>query len=405
MSIRARVCPQATVENLSKRFRLARWAALAVEAVVCVTIIGWLVGCQAVTPGGNSHVPPSSNPTPSLASGSLNPSSAAAGGQGFTLTVTGANFMSSSTVDWNGSARTTTFVSNTSLQAAITAVDIAAGGTAMVTVVNPAPGGGTSGGLTFTINNPAPTIASLNANSATAGGTAFTLTVTGTNFLSSSVVQWNGSARPTTFASSTSLQAAITAADIAAGGTAMVTVFNPAPGGGTSSGLAFTINNPTPTIASMNPNSALEGGAAFTLTVTGTNFVPSSTVLWNAGARTTTFVSSTSLQAAITAADIATGGTNIVSVSSPAPGGGASGTLTFTVNNPVPTVASLNPNSAFAGDPGFAVTVTGTNFVSPSTVAVERCNTCDNFRFEHSITGSHYGCRHCGGRNRDDHRI
>jgi hypothetical protein len=55
------------------------------------------------------------------------------------------------------------------------------------------------------------------------------------------------------------------------------------------------------------------------LTLTGTNFVPSSTIQWNGGARTTTFVSSTTLQATITAADIATGGTNIVSVSNPAP--------------------------------------------------------------------------------------
>ncbi len=58
--------------------------------------------------------------------------------------------------------------------------------------------------------NPTPSLASSSVSSAiTAGGGAFTLTVTGSNFVSSSVVQWNGTPRPTTFVSSSSLQGAI----------------------------------------------------------------------------------------------------------------------------------------------------------------------------------------------------
>ena len=67
----------------------------------------------------------------------LSPSSAPAGGPGFTLTVTGANFVSGATVRWNGSNRTTTFGSASQLTAAIPAADIAVAGTAQVTVVNP----------------------------------------------------------------------------------------------------------------------------------------------------------------------------------------------------------------------------------------------------------------------------
>jgi Tol biopolymer transport system component len=89
------------------------------------------------------------NPVPAISS--LSPSSATAGGAAFTLTVDGSSFVSGATVDWNGSARTTTFVSATQLTAAITASDIAAAGTANVTVVNPSPGGGTSNAVTFTI--------------------------------------------------------------------------------------------------------------------------------------------------------------------------------------------------------------------------------------------------------------
>jgi hypothetical protein len=73
------------------------------------------------------------------------------------------------------------------------------------------------------------------------GGPAFTLTVYGAGFISSSVVRWNGADRTTTFVSGTQLTAAITAADIAAAGTANVTVFNPAPGGGTSNAMPFSI--------------------------------------------------------------------------------------------------------------------------------------------------------------------
>src|SRR5947209_5119388 len=43
----------------------------------------------------------------------------------------------------------------------VAASDITTAGTAQVTVVTPAPGGGTSAALTFTMNNPAPTLGSL----------------------------------------------------------------------------------------------------------------------------------------------------------------------------------------------------------------------------------------------------
>jgi 6-phosphogluconolactonase (cycloisomerase 2 family) len=56
------------------------------------------------------------------------------------------------------------------------------------------------------------------------------------------VVRWNGSDRPTTTNGSLNgLTAQISASDIAAVGTAVVTVFNPAPGGGSSNSLTFTI--------------------------------------------------------------------------------------------------------------------------------------------------------------------
>ncbi len=197
--------------------------------------------------------------------------------------------------------------------------------------------------------NPVPTITNLNPDSATAGGPAFILTISGTNFVNSSVVRWNGSDRTTTFVSTTQLQAAITVADIATANTASVTVFNPAPGGGTSNALTLTINNPVPAIAGLSPASATAGGAAFTLTVNGTDFVNDSGVRWNGSDRATTFVNSTQLQAQITAADIATAGPASVTVFNPAPGGGISNALTFTISEPdtpdirvTPTTVEVN---------------------------------------------------------------
>ena len=88
---------------------------------------------------------------------------------------------------------------------------------------------------------PTPALTTLSPNTATAGGPAFPLTVTGSGFVSGSTVQWNGAARTTTFVSATQLTAAIPASDIASPGTANVTVTNPAPGGGTSNSVAFTV--------------------------------------------------------------------------------------------------------------------------------------------------------------------
>ena len=66
------------------------------------------------------------------------------------------------------------------------------------------------------------------------------LGVVGNNFLSSSVVRWNGSDRPTTMDAINGLVAQISASDVATAGTAEVTVFNPGSGGGTSNSSTFT---------------------------------------------------------------------------------------------------------------------------------------------------------------------
>jgi hypothetical protein len=81
----------------------------------------------------------------------LMPDATAPGGSQFTLTVNGTGFVSNSVVNWNGSALATQFVSGSKLTAIVPAADVATKGTGWVTVVNPAPGGGTSNVAFFAV--------------------------------------------------------------------------------------------------------------------------------------------------------------------------------------------------------------------------------------------------------------
>jgi hypothetical protein len=274
----------------------------------------------------------------------------------------------SSQVLWNGAARTTVFVSSTMLTAAISAPDIALGTVADIRVVTPAPGGGASTALNLLLLNPVPSLSSFNPGSVPLGSGDLTLTVTGSRFLSSSVIQWNGAPRVTTLLGPTQLSALIPASDLAVAGPVSITVFTPAPGGGTSAAATLTILNPLPILGGVDPAVAIVGAAGFTLTVTGSGFEPSSVVRWNGAPRPTTFISGGALSAAIPASDLAATGTASITVVTPAPGGGTSGSLGLAIQNPAPVLGSLDPSAMTAGSGSFTLTVTGTGFVASSVV-------------------------------------
>ncbi len=312
------------------------------------------VGVFVVNPapgGGNSTSSTFTilGPPPTISS--LSPSSVVAGGPAFTLTVNGLNFMSGSTVNFNNSPRTTTFVSTTQLTTAISAGDIATQGTINISVTNPAgSGGGTSTNSPLTVlpTNTQPVVGGLVPASTTAGGSAFTLTLTGTDFTASSVETFNSSVVSSAFVRATVLQAAIPASAIAVAGTPFVTVANP--NGPPSVVTTFTVNNPVPGASSISPSSLPAGNPAATLSVAGTNFNASSTVLVNGASRTTTFVNSTSLTAALLVGDFAHSGALSISVKNPTPGGGTTSALTFTVEDfsldlqtPAPPVMAGQP--------------------------------------------------------------
>ena len=138
-----------------------------------------------------------------------------------------------------------------------------------------------------------------------------------------------------------------------------------------------TFQNPTgAAISSVAPSDAAAGGPDFTLTVTaspaGSGFVAKTVVQWNGKTIPSTYVSISQMTATVSAALIAKPGTAFVNTLSPHSGTGTNGlsnTLSFIVNpaaNPVPSISSISPNAAAAGDPTFTLTINGSSFLPTS---------------------------------------
>ncbi len=212
---------------------------------------------------------------------------------------------------------------------------------------------------------PIPVISSLSPASTTqVGGSSLTITVSGSNFVNGAVVRWGDSDRSTSFVSSTQLTAVLTAADLAEAGTEKISVFNPATaGGGSSSPVTFYVNNPVPSVSSITPSEDIVRTTDLTLVVTGSNFVEASTVRWNSTDMETTYNSATQLTAVIPSDKVSAAGSATVTVFSPTPGGGSSGTQTFTVKNPLPTLTLVTPSSVMVGSDAVTLTIAGTGFV------------------------------------------
>jgi GH25 family lysozyme M1 (1,4-beta-N-acetylmuramidase) len=191
--------------------------------------------------------------SPSISSVSPNPVTGANSAQ--TLTIYGSGFVSGAQVKLaypaagivpaGSQSFSATFFGSTELQITPTYANDPGEWTAQV--INP--GSILSSTYSFPVQAPFPVIQSLSPSSAAAGGAAFTLTVNGSTFDQSSVVQWNGANLTTTptvvSGETTALTAQVPGSDIASSGSAQVTVYTPGPGGGTSSATSFTVNPAT----------------------------------------------------------------------------------------------------------------------------------------------------------------
>ncbi len=337
---------------------------------------------------------------------SLLPASVPQGATDFTLVVKGKNFVGGSQIVWQGTVKPTTYISTGEVRTTISAAEVVTAGSAAVKVVNPAPGGGDSANqATFTITapgeNPQPSIDYITPQSVEAAVQQFTLSVFGANFVQGAVVRYNGVTQPTTFVSSNQLDATVGTAAIQAALAAQdpdllsaaavddnqpagVTVQNPAPGGGISNPVLFTVleagQNPAPSLSALQPLSIVEQGAGssgLTITVIGQNFLETAQAQWNGAPRTTKFVSSSQLQVTLQGGDIAFAGSGSLTVSNPAPGGGTSNAQLFTVQptplNPTPTIATVTPNlvPGVGQNASPTLELTGSNFLPSAGVYLD----------------------------------
>ncbi len=201
-----------------------------------------------------------------------------------------------------------------------------------------------------------PAVTTLSPNSITAGAAAFTLTINGSNFTSTSTAIWGATALKTACKSTKQLTATVSSSLVATAGTAKITVIS---AGGTSAGAAFTITSPPPAITSLSPASAI-AGRAFTMTINGRNFAPLACAKWGSTPLTTAFVSASQLKASVPASLVTAGGRALVTVKTLA---GVSPAAALAVSQPVPAIASLSPNSAVAGTTAFTLTINGSGFL------------------------------------------
>lgn len=245
------------------------------------------------------------------------------------------------------------------------------------------------------INLPRPVISTLNPASVPAGATTFTLAVMGTGFAPSSQVLFDGIPQATIFLSENELTILVNPNQIAISGTKTVTVFTPAPGGGTSNSVTLTINDtasPVPQISTITPSSVLAGSGA-QVTIVGTNFTVNSVATVNGSNRSTRFVSNTELSLTLDPADlVAAGELNIAVLNPPAqdvtpPGGGISNSIVLNVVNPAPVIANVNPQTFVAGSTTTAaIGVSGSGFDSASQVLINGTGRPTTFRTATSLT-------------------
>lgn len=183
--------------------------------------------------------------------------------------------------------------------------------------------------------NPVPTITALSPQNVYAGGPSFTLTVTGTGFITSTLVYWNVFDAPlaTTYVSSTEVTAVVPAAYVMNPLSTSIYASNPAPGGGNSALVSFSVLALEPSVFSVAPTAVVAGSGSTMLTVNGENFMTGASILWNSRKLPTTYVNSAELEATLAASQLSKPAIVQIAVQNPAPGG-LSSSLNFNVSYP-----------------------------------------------------------------------
>jgi hypothetical protein len=331
----------------------------AIHTATVTTLVAAAAAC------GSSE--PTTNPVPELYS--VAPDTLPLGGADEVISLTGKSFVRGSVVRWGGTDLPTTFSSSTVLTATVGAPLLVASGSAVVSVVNPPPEGGTSGTVPVFVGFAVPALESLSPAQVFAGGQEFTLSLRGRGFASASEVYLNNSVRPPiTSVGPTELKVRIASEYIADGTVIQVHVENPQPGGGASQSLGLTALFPVPRLTSLTPDTASTDTDTLTVTATGSGFFGRTGLRFNNGIVTPAGGDSTHLRFLLTRHELQLAGALPVFAINPGPGGGVSDTLRFNVHLGRPRITGVSPSAGTAGGGSLVVTLIGVNFAPDSRV-------------------------------------
>jgi len=324
------------------------------------------------------------NAVPGLSN--MTPTSAAKDTASVQVTVNGSGFLAWAPVYLNGKPSGQSLTGGSQFKTTLTAAyQLGSAGPIQFVVANPAPGGGFSKPLTFTVTgtNPLPALETLTPSTAGAGTGDLNVQVLGSGFgpatkLTATVgsLAWplkcNDNPQPT------GCWITIPSAFLAQPGEIAIAISNPAPGGGTSNVLKFLVEAglPTPQVTSISPYSLAVGAKGQTLTIAGSGFSAQSTVADTASGTSLSVTqwTATSLQVALPDALLAQAATLQIVVSNPPTGATATGGGTAPAKSvkvmPQPLITALDPPSVKAGTVLKGLKILGNNLNLSSYIQV-----------------------------------
>lgn len=342
-------------------------------------------------PPGGGNAPPPNNPNvthiqpqnlqPVLIS--ISPMETTVGQGPVTLTLSGNGFNALSVITFGGFQFSPATSTPTSMSVTIPANLLLAGAYA-VSVTNPSPGGGTSAGLTFTVDaqaNPAPAISGINPTSVPSGAAA-TITVQGSGFIAATSAVLGGVHGSV---SGSTITFSLSAADTQNPGTLSGLISNPTPGGG-SVPFSISVLSVPPTVTGFTPTAAPAGSNALGIQVNGTNFRSGSQITVQGTPIPTQFSSNTQLTGTIPASFLERSGNVHIGVTNPGQGGGSADGGVFAINSSLPTLASAAPGNVIIQSADLTIQLTGTGFVGNSSVAAGTTHLVSVFNSSTSLT-------------------
>ena len=298
----------------------------------------------------------------------LGPNTVTVNDPSFTMQIDGTGFETGDTVILSGIPLVTDFVSDKLLTAFVPSNALQLASFLQVTV-KPVGGGPNVGSQTLTVVTQSPKIGitGINPQNVTLNQTGISLVVTGIGLTADSKILIDGIQFTSTSGTSgnlTTLTATVTSDVTKVKGFHAVQAFNSTLSPGQQVSNLITLNvdvtNTKPVITSISPDTVSAGIDDFTLTINGTDFVPSAQVLFVNTALQITFFSTTQIKAIVPSSLIRNAGTFAITVQNPGGVRSDAGT-NLTVTSPVYLIQNMAPTEVFQNGPTVDLVVFGDN--------------------------------------------